>query len=178
MPAMAEMEILLTREQIAKRVGELGAEITHDFAGHSLILLGVLKGASVFLGDLARHIALDATFDFVGISSHGDGTQNSGEVRLTKDVDQAVAGRNVILVEDILDTGLTLDYLTRVIAAQGPRLLRTCALLDKPARRILPIRADYVGFEIPDRFVVGYGMDFAELYRNLPDIRILPNHLL
>lgn len=170
---VAELEILITREQIARRVAELGAEITRDFAGQSLMMVGVLKGATVFLSDLARQVALDATFDFVGISSYGDGTKSSGEVRLTKDVDTSVAGRNVLLVEDILDTGLTMDYLKRVLSAHGPRALRTCALLDKPSRRVLPVRADYVGFEIPDRFVVGYGMDQGERYRNLADIRIL-----
>jgi hypoxanthine phosphoribosyltransferase len=168
------MEVLLTRNQIARRVAELGERISADFAGDPVILLGVLKGAAVFLSDLARHISLDATFDFVGISSYGNGTQHSGEVRLTKDVDQSVEGRNVILVEDILDTGLTMAYLKRVIGAHQPRVLKTCALLDKPARRVVTITADYVGFEIPDRFVVGYGMDYAERYRNLPDICMLP----
>ncbi len=172
------MEILLSREQIARRVAELGGQISADLSGEPVLLLGVLKGAAVFLSDLARHITLDATFDFVGISSYGNGSQHSGEVRLTKDVDQSVAGRHVILVEDILDTGLTLDYLKRVIGAHQPRTLRTCALLDKPARRVLTISADYVGFEIADRFVVGYGMDFAERFRNLPDICVLPPELL
>jgi hypoxanthine phosphoribosyltransferase len=172
------MEVLLSRDQIARRVAELGTRISADFSGEPVILLGVLKGAAVFLSDLARHISLDATFDFVGISSYGNGTQHSGEVRLTKDVDQSVEGRNVILVEDILDTGLTLAYLKRVIGAHQPRALRTCALLDKPARRVLTISADYVGFEIPDRFVVGYGMDYAERFRNLPDICILPPEML
>ncbi len=167
------MEVLLTRGQIQRRVAELGERISTDFSGEPVILLGVLKGAAVFLSDLARHISLDATFDFVGISSYGNGTQHSGEVRLTKDVDQSVEGRNVVLVEDILDTGLTMAYLKRVISAHQPRALRTCALLDKPARRLVTISADYVGFEIPDRFVVGYGMDYAERYRNLPDICIL-----
>ena len=171
---MAELEILLTRDQIARRVAELGDEISRDFAGQRVILLAVLKGAAVFLSDLARHISLDATFDFVGISSYGNGAQHSGEVRLTKDVDQSVERRNVILVEDILDTGLTMAYLKRVLSAHQPTCLRTCALLDKPARRVVQISADYTGFTIPDHFVVGYGMDYAERYRNLPDIRILP----
>jgi len=166
--------VLLTRQQIAARVAEMGAEITRDFQGESLILVGVLKGASLFLGDLARNIALDATFDFLGVSSYGDGTQNSGEVRLTKDVDQSMEGRNVILVEDIFDTGLTLNYLKNVMLAHQPHALKIAALLDKPARRLQPIEVDYVGFQIPNEFVVGYGMDYAEHYRNLPDIRILP----
>jgi hypoxanthine phosphoribosyltransferase len=171
---MPELQILFTREQIAGRVAELGAEIARDFAGQPIVLLGVLKGASVFLGDLARTIPLDATFDFLGVSSYGDGASPGGEVRLIKDVDQSMAGRNVILVEDILDTGLTLDYLKRIISTHQPRALRTAALLDKPARRRITISADYVGFVIPDHFVVGYGMDHAERYRNLPDIHILP----
>jgi hypoxanthine phosphoribosyltransferase len=170
---MPTEEILFTRDQIAKRVAELGAQISHDFAGQKIILLGVLKGATVFLSDLARTITVEATFDFVGISSYRDKSQSSGEVRLTKDVDESMEGRNVILVEDILDTGLTLSYLIKVISAHQPRALKICALLDKPARRKVPVRADYVGFEIPDKFVVGYGMDFAERYRNLTDIRVL-----
>lgn len=175
---MVELEVLFTREQIERRVAELGAEVTRDFAGQSLVLLGVLKGAAVFLSDLARHLALDATFDFLGVSSYGQNSTHSGEVRLTKDVDQSLTGRNVLLVEDILDTGLTMAYLKQVLAAHQPRSLRTVALLDKPARRVTQISADYVGFEIPDHFVVGYGMDHAERFRNLPDIRILPKQML
>ena len=171
---MQEGEILFTREQIAKRVAELGAQISNDFAGQRVILLGVLKGATVFLSDLARHVTVEATFDFVGISSYRDKSESSGEVRLTKDVDESMEGRNVILVEDILDTGLTLSYLIKIISAHQPRALRVCTLLDKPARRQVPVRADYIGFEIPDKFVVGYGMDYAERYRNLQEIRVLP----
>lgn len=173
-----ELQVLFTRDQIARRVAELGEQITRDFSGQTVVLLGVLKGASIFLGDLARAIRLDATFDFLGVSSYNSHSQSSGEVRLTKDVDQSVEGRNVLLVEDILDTGLTMTYLSKVLLAHQPRALRTVALLDKPARRITPVRADYVGFEIPDQFVVGYGMDYAEHYRNLPDICILPRHVL
>ena len=175
---LPQLQVLFTREQIARRVAELGEQITQDFAGQSLVLLGVLKGASVFLSDLARAIHLDATFDFLGVSSYNNGTHHSGEVRLTKDVDESMEDRNVLLVEDILDTGLTMTYLSKVLLAHQPRALRTVALLDKPARRIKPVRADYVGFEIPDEFVVGYGMDHAERYRNLPDICILPKHVL
>ena len=170
---MVKLPVLFTREQIARRVSELGAQITSDFAEQTIIFVGVLKGASVFLGDLARAVELDATFDFIGVSSYGDGTRSSGEVRLTKDLDESIRNRNVILVEDILDTGLTLTYLKRVLAAHMPRALKLAALLDKPARRVQPVEADYVGFKIPDHFVVGYGMDHAERYRNLPDICIL-----
>jgi len=170
---MAKLPVLFTREQIARRVSELGAQITSDFAGQTIIFVGVLKGAAVFLSDLARAVELDATFDFIGVWSYGDGTRSSGEVRLTKDLDESIRDRNVILVEDILYTGLTLTYLKRVLAAHQPRALKLAALLDKPARRVQPVEADYVGFKIPDHFVVGYGMDHAERYRNLPDICIL-----
>ena len=172
-----ELKKLFSREQIGRRVAELGAQISRDFAGQPVILLGVLKGATIFLSDLARHISLDATFDFIAVSSYGKDTKTSGEVRLTKDIDQSIEGKNVILVEDILDTGLTLTYLKRAIEARRPRALRIAALLDKPARRIQAVHCDYIGFEIPDEFVVGYGMDLGERYRNLPDICILPPEL-
>jgi hypoxanthine phosphoribosyltransferase len=167
------LKVLLSREQIQKRVGELGAVISRDFHGQPVVLIGVLKGATIFLGDLARNIALDATFDFISVSSYGNTKQSSGEVKLNKDVDNSMEGKNVILVEDILDTGLTMSYLVKVLAAHRPKALRIAALLDKSARRIQPIHADYVGFEIPDQFVVGYGMDAAERYRNLPDICVV-----
>jgi len=176
--------VLIRREQIAQRVAELGAQITRDFSSEAIILIGVLKGAAIFLSDLARQVQLDATFDFIGVSSYGarpdpdhelrHGWDSTGEVRLTKDVDQSVKGKNVILVEDILDTGLTLTFLKNILLAHGPKTFRIAALLDKPSRRRLPMRADYLGFTIPDEFVVGYGLDFAEMYRNLPDICILP----
>jgi hypoxanthine phosphoribosyltransferase len=170
---MAKLPVLFSRDQIAKRIAEMGAEIARDFAGQSLVFVGVLKGATIFLSDLARSVEFDATFDFIGVSSYGKGTSSSGEVRLTKDLDQSIEDRNVILVEDILDTGLTLTYLQSVLTQHKPRILKLAALLDKPARRVQPIEADYVGFKIPDHFVVGYGMDYAERYRNLPDICIL-----
>ncbi len=177
---MAELKILLRREQIAQRVAELGAQITRDFTGEPVILVGVLKGATIFLSDLARQIQLDATFDFIGVSSYGvrptpaqelhGAWDSTGEVRLTKDVEQSLADKNVILVEDILDTGLTLTYLQQLFRARHPKTLRIAALLDKPSRRKMPIEGDYIGFTIPDEFVVGYGLDHAERYRNLPDI--------
>jgi len=170
---MDTLRVRLTREQIAAKVAELGAQITADFAGESVVLIGVLKGATIFLADLAREIKLDVSFDFIAVSSYGSGKQQSGEVRLVKDVDQSMEGRNVILVEDILDTGLTLAYIGRLLQAHQPNSVRVAALLDKPSRRIEPIHADYVGFQIPDEFVVGYGLDFAERYRNLPDICIV-----
>ena len=169
-----DLKVLFTREQIAARVAELGSQITRDFAGESVVLVGVLKGAAIFLSDLARRIALDSTFDFIAVSSYGDQKQNSGEVKLLKDVDTSLEGRNVILVEDILDTGLTVSYLKQMLLARHPREFKIAALLDKKCRRQFPIDADYTGFIIPDDFVVGYGMDYAERYRNLPDICVLP----
>lgn len=170
---MDRLKVLLTHEQIAKKVAELGAQITRDFEGQSVVLIGVLKGATIFLADLARQIKLDATFDFIAVSSYGNSREQSGEVKLMKDVDHSMEGKNVILVEDILDTGLTLTYLQHQLWGRKPKSLKIAALLDKVSRRIQPIHADYVGFEIPDEFVVGYGLDFAERFRNLPDICIL-----
>lgn len=181
---MAHLKVLIRREEIAKRVKELGAEITKDYAGQSVILLGVLKGAAIFLSDLARHVDLDATFDFIGVSSYGNrpspaselkkGWDSTGEVRLLKDVDQSIKDKNIILVEDILDTGLTMTYLKKMLQARQPKSLKVAALLDKPSRRKLPLEGDYVGFKIPDEFVVGYGLDYAEKYRNLADICVVP----
>jgi len=171
---VSELKVLFTRQQIAQRVAELGAQINRDFAGEQVVLIGVLKGAAIFLSDLSRALSVDATFDFISVSTYGNEKRSSGEVKLLKDVDQSMEGKNIILVEDILDTGLTLSYLTKVLAAHRPKSLRIAALLDKAARRVQPIKADYVGFEIPDEFVVGYGMDYAERYRNLPDICVVP----
>ena len=182
---MNELKILLSRDQIAKRVADMGKQITQDWAGQSLVFIGVLKGAAIFLSDLVRHVDLDATFDFIGVTSYGNPPgpkqekvwDSTGEVRLIKDVEHSLRGKNVILVEDILDTGLTLTFLKRLFLGHEPRSLRIAALLDKPERRRLTIEADYVGFTIPNEFVVGYGLDYAERYRNLPDIRILPGAL-
>jgi hypoxanthine phosphoribosyltransferase len=169
----SHLKVLISREQISERVHEIGNHINKDFAGESLVLVGVLKGSCIFLSDLARSIALDVTFDFISVSSYGAGKQSSGEVRLIKDVDTPLQGKNIILVEDILDTGVTLSYLKKLFEAAQPKSLRIAALLDKPSRRIKPIQPDYFGFQIPDEFVVGYGMDFAERYRNLADICVL-----
>jgi hypoxanthine phosphoribosyltransferase len=181
---VTELKTLISRQQIAIRVAEIGAQITGDYSGEAVVLVGVLKGAAIFLSDLARQIQLDASFDFIGVSSYGNrpnpaqelksGWDSTGEVRLTKDVDESTKGRNVILVEDILDTGLTLTYLKKVFLAHQPKSLRIAALLDKPSRRKQPLQADYVGFTIPDEFVVGYGLDYAGMYRNLPDICVIP----
>jgi hypoxanthine phosphoribosyltransferase len=181
---MTDLKVLIPREQVAKRVAELGEQITKDFAGQSIVLLGVLKGAAIFLSDLARNINLDATFDFIGVSSYGNrptptqelksGWDSTGEVRLLKDVDQSIKDKNIILVEDILDTGLTMTYLKKMLMARQPKSLKVASLLDKPSRRKLPLEGDYVGFKIPDEFVVGYGLDYAEKYRNLADICVIP----
>jgi hypoxanthine phosphoribosyltransferase len=182
--AVAELKILISREQIAYRVAAMGVDITRDFANQAVIFVGVLKGATIFLADLARHVQLDSTFDFIGVSSYGNrptpsqelhaGWDSTGEVRLTKDVDQSMKDRNIILVEDILDTGLTLTFLKKILLAHQPRTLKIATLLDKPSRRKQPVEADYVGFRIPDEFVVGYGLDYAEKYRSLPDICVVP----
>jgi hypoxanthine phosphoribosyltransferase len=183
---MTDLRVLIPQQDIAKRGSELAAEITRDFQGQSVIFVGVLKGAAIFLSDLARQVKLDATFDFIGVSSYGNrpsphqelksGWDSTGEVKLTKDVDQSMQGKNVILVEDILDTGLTLTYLKKLLLGHQPKTFKIAALLDKPSRRKLPIEGDYVGFKIPDEFVVGYGLDYAERYRNLADICVVPRN--
>jgi hypoxanthine phosphoribosyltransferase len=171
------LEILYSRQQIAERVAEMGAQITQDMKGEKLVMVGVLKGAAPFLADLARAVQADATFDFVATSSYGQGQRTSGAVRLIKDLDHPIEGKNVLMVEDILDTGLTLSYLRKLFMQQKPKSLRIAVLLDKPSRRIETIEADYVGFSIPNLFVIGYGMDYAERYRNLPDICVMsPDH--
>jgi hypoxanthine phosphoribosyltransferase len=181
---MNDLKVLISRDEISKRVKELGAEITKDYDGQPIIFVGVLKGAAIFLADLAREVRLDATFDFIGVSSYGNrpspsqelksGWDSTGEVKLTKDVDQTLLDKNVILVEDILDTGLTMTYLKKMLMTRKPKSLKIASLLDKPSRRKLPLEGDYVGFKIPDEFVVGYGLDYAEKYRNLADICIVP----
>nr|WP_231737740.1 hypoxanthine phosphoribosyltransferase [Terracidiphilus gabretensis] len=171
------LQVLYTRQQIAGRVAELGEEITRDLNGEPLIMIGVLKGAAVFLADLARAVQADTTFDFIAVSSYGKGQRSSGAVKLIKDLDHPIEGKNVLIVEDILDTGITLTYLRKILQQHHPKSLRIAALLDKPARRMEKIEADYVGFSIPNLFVIGYGMDYAERYRNLPDICLMtPEH--
>jgi hypoxanthine phosphoribosyltransferase len=168
------MEVLFSEDQIAERVRAIGAQISADYAGVSIVLIGVLKGAAIFLADLARAIAVDNTFDFVAVSSYGRAKVSSGAVRLIKDIDNPIEGKHVILVEDILDTGLTLTYLRGLMLQHKPASLKIATCLDKPERRLVPIEADYVGFQIPNQFVVGYGMDYAERYRGVPDIRLFP----
>ncbi len=166
-------EILISKYDIEQRVGTLAAEISRDYRGRTPHLIGILKGAWVFMADLIRHMDIDVTVDFLGITSYGSGTQSSGEVKITKDLDVSIENQEVLIVEDILDTGRTLKYLEEVLSVHKPRSLRVVTLLDKRSRRIVPVTANYVGFEISDVFVVGYGLDFGQRYRQLPDVHVL-----
>jgi hypoxanthine phosphoribosyltransferase len=171
-------EILIDRETLAARVAELGAEVSGDYQGRDLLLIGVLKGAVFFMADLMRHLTVPCEVDFMAISSYGDATDSSGIVRILKDLDINIEGRHVLVVEDIIDSGLTLSYLIRNLESREPATLEVCALLTKPSRREIDVPVRYVGFEIPNKFVVGYGLDFAERYRNLPYVGVLDEHLL
>jgi hypoxanthine phosphoribosyltransferase len=167
-------EVLLTEEQIAAKVAELGKRISDDYAGRELTLVSVLKGSLPFMADLMRRITLPLRIDLMEVSSYGGtSTESSGLVRIRKDLSAPIDGRDVLLVEDIIDTGLTLNYLIRYLKGKNPKSIKVCSLLDKPARRLVEIPLDYVGFEIPDAFVVGYGLDFGEVYRNLRFVGIL-----
>jgi len=166
-------EILITEKQIQERTRELGRQISKDYEGQDLVLVCVLKGAITFLADLMREITIAHSIDFMAISSYGASTESSGIVRILKDLDTNVEGRNVLIVEDIIDTGRTLNYITRNLQTRHPKSLRICTLLNKPSRRQIDISVDYVGFEIPNKFVIGYGLDFAEIYRSLPYIGVL-----
>jgi hypoxanthine phosphoribosyltransferase len=168
-----KLKVLIRRAAIQKRVREVAHEITRDFKGQRVHLVGVLKGACIFLSDLVREINLDTSIDFIAVSSYGKGKESSGQVRLVKDLDSSVEGLNVVVVEDILDTGLTISYLLRVLQQRRPKALRIAALLDKPSRRLKDVKGDYIGFTIPNEFVVGYGLDFNERFRNLKDVCIL-----
>jgi len=167
------VRVLITGGRIRKRIQELAAEIRRDFPDEPLHLVSVLKGGVFFLTDLARSIPGEVSFDFIAVSSYGENIRSSGEVRLTRDLDSSIEGRTVIVVEDILDTGMTLQYLLRLFQQRRPKHLRVAVLLDKPERRIAAVRADYVGFSIPNKFVVGYGLDYSERYRNLPYVGVL-----
>lgn len=167
------IKILISRDRIQRRIEELAKKIREDFPEEPLLLIGVLKGAVFFLADLARAIPGEVSLDFIAVSSYGKGTQSSGQVKLTKDLDASIEGRTVIVVEDILDTGMTLQYLLRVLEQRKPKRLRVAVLLDKPERRIAAVKAEYVGFSIPNEFVVGFGLDYAERYRNLHGVGIL-----
>jgi hypoxanthine phosphoribosyltransferase len=166
-------EILVDAEDLQRRVSELGEEISRDYAGRDLLLIGVLKGAVFFLSDLMRHLDVPVEVDFMAVASYGSATKSSGVVRILKDLDAPIEGRHVLIVEDIVDSGLTLQYLLRNLAGRSPASLEVCALLIKPTRRKVDLQARYVGFEIPDRFAIGYGLDYAEHYRNLPYVAAL-----
>ena len=169
----AVTDVLIEPPALQGRIAELGDEISGDYAGRDLLLVGVLKGAVFFMADLMRHLTIPCEIDFMAISSYGDGTDSSGVVRILKDLDINIEGRDVLIVEDIIDSGLTLSYLMRNLEARGPASLEICSLLTKPERREADVPVRYIGFEIPNRFVIGYGLDFAERYRNLPYVGIL-----
>jgi len=169
------LSVLFSQQQIQDRIKELGAQITHDYAGRNPLLIGVLKGACFFLSDLMRAIDTRLSIEFMAISSYGSSTRTSGEVRIMKDLDVPVEGREILVVEDIVDTGLTLSYLLANLKSRGAASVKLAALLDKFERREKEVKIDYLGFKIPDEFVVGYGLDFAERYRNLPFIAVLKN---
>ena len=166
-------EILFTEEQLKKRVGEIARQIETDYAGKEIMLISVLRGSFIFMADLCRAIHLPCTLDFLSVSSYGTGTTSSGQLQITKDLSEDITGRHVIVVEDILDSGNTLSYLLKMLNNRHPASIRLCTLLDKPDRRVKPVDLHYSGFTIPDAFVVGYGLDYAEKYRNLPYIGIL-----
>ncbi|MBQ1383940.1 MAG: hypoxanthine phosphoribosyltransferase [Firmicutes bacterium] len=163
-------EVLISEEQLQKRVAEIGAEISRDYRGEDILLIGILKGSVPFMADLMRKIDLDVAIDFMSVSSYGGGTKTSGVVRILKDLDSDIKDKNVIIAEDIIDSGLTLSYLKDYLLKREPRSLRIATLLDKPARRKVSLRPDYVGFEVEDKFIVGYGLDIDQKYRNLPYI--------
>jgi hypoxanthine phosphoribosyltransferase len=166
-------EVLFSEERLARRVGEIAEQITQDYQGQEIMLISVLRGSFVFMADLCRRIDLPCTIDFMAVSSYGNGTSSTGQVQITKDLSSDIAGKNIIVVEDILDSGNTLNYLLKVLEQRKPASIRLCTLLDKPERRVKPVEVHYTGFTIPDAFVVGYGLDYAEQYRNLPYIGVL-----
>ncbi len=166
-------EILFTEEQLATAVRELGARISRDYTGKNLFMVSVLKGSLIFMADLMRAVTVPCAIDFLSVSSYGAGTTTSGAVRILKDLDSPLEGKDLLIVEDILDSGVTLSYLLKTLSARRPNSIRLCTLLDKPERRKVDIRPDYVGMRVPDAFIVGYGLDYAERYRNLPYIGVL-----
>lgn len=167
------LKVLITEEELRECVKKLGEQISRDYQGKNLLMVSVLKGSVVFMSDLMRSITIPALIDFMSVSSYGSGVKTSGVVKIIKDLDQQLEGKDLLIVEDILDSGMTLSYLSQLLRARNPRSIRIATLLDKPDRRKVDIKPDYVGFTIPDEFVVGYGLDYAELYRNLPYVGIL-----
>ena len=164
---------LVSEEEVEKRVCELGRQISEDYAGRQVHLICVLKGGVFFMCELAKRITVPVSMDFMSVSSYGDGTASSGVVKIAKDLDESLEGKDVLIVEDIIDSGRTLSYLIQILEKRRPRSLKLCTLLDKPERRVKPVTVDYVGFNIPDEFVVGYGLDYAQKYRNLPYIGVV-----
>ena len=176
MPELADPaigEVLVSTDELERRVGELGAEISRDYEGRDLVMIGVLKGAVLFLADLMRRLTVPCEIDFIAVSSYGSSTDSSGVVRILKDLEAPIEGRDVLIVEDIIDSGLTLQYLLRNLRARNPGTLEVCALLTKPERRRVELPIRYLGFEIPNRFVIGYGLDYAQRYRNLSYVAVL-----
>lgn len=165
-------KVLISEEEIAKRVKELGVQLTEDYKGKDLMVVGILKGCMLFLSDLVRAIDLPLTMDFMVVSSYGNATKSSGVVRIIKDLEREIEGKDVLIVEDIVDTGLTLSYLIENLKTRNPNSVKVCSLLDKPERRKVHVDIEYIGFRIPDEFVIGYGLDYAEVYRNLPFVGV------
>lgn len=170
---MSKLKVLITREQLAEKAKEMAAQISKDYEGKELLLVGVLKGGFMFLADLVRYLTIDVSIDFISCSSYGNSTVSSGVVRILKDIDYDITGKHVLIVEDLIDTGLTLTYLKDLFAAKCCASVKVCAAMDKPSRRKVALEADYQGIVIPDQFVVGYGLDYAEKYRNLPDVCVV-----
>lgn len=166
-------KILITEEQLQKRISELAKQINEDYKGKSIVMVGILRGAVLFYGDLAKKIEVPVSMDFMAVSSYGRGTRSSGVVRIIHDLEENIEGKDVLIIEDIIDSGLTLYYLVENLKSRKPNSIKLCCLLDKPSQRVKPIKPDYVGFEVPDVFVVGYGLDYDEMYRNLPFIGVL-----
>lgn len=167
------IEVYISSEKIQKRIAELGAQISAEYGDRPVVLIGILKGSFMFMADLARHVSSPVRIEFMGTKSYEKGTTTSGQVQLTKDLDKPIEGEDVLLVEDIIDTGLTLNYLLHILAQRTPRSLKVVAFLDKPSRRKIEVQGDYIGFQIEDKFVIGYGLDFEQKYRNLKDLCIL-----
>ncbi|MFI3228949.1 MAG: hypoxanthine phosphoribosyltransferase [Bacillota bacterium] len=169
--------IMITKEELASRVAELGAQITEDYKGKSILMVCILRGAVVFFADLIRHIDLDVSLDFMSVSSYGSGSSTSGAVRINKDIDKSIEGKHLIIVEDIIDSGRTLKHLKQLLSSRAPASIKICSLLDKPSRREVDFQGDYIGFSVPNEFIVGYGLDYAEKYRNLPEVAVLKEEI-
>ena len=168
-----EVNVLSSEEDVMKRISEIGAKISEDYAGKELHVICILKGGVFFMCELVKHITVPVTHDFMSVSSYGDGTESSGRVKIVKDLDDSIEGKEVLIVEDIIDSGRTLHHLMQLLHARNPKSVRLCTLLDKPDRRVIEVPVDYTGFSIPDLFVVGYGLDYAQHYRNLPYIGVI-----